>query len=62
MLVGVTAHDAVGLCVAWLLMAAVGTIASYVPAAKRLASIPMRSFMPNNACGLRRLQVRFTRV
>lgn len=34
MLVGVTAHDAVSLCVAWLVMTAVGTIASYVPAAR----------------------------
>jgi putative ABC transport system permease protein len=34
MLVGVTAHDAVSLCVAWLVMTAVGTVASYAPAAK----------------------------
>ena len=34
MLVGVTAHDAVSLCVAWLVMTAVGTIASYAPAAR----------------------------
>ena len=34
MLVGVSAHDAVSLCVAWLVMMAVGTIASYAPAAK----------------------------
>jgi len=34
MLVGVSAHDAVSLCVAWLVMMAVGTIASYAPASK----------------------------
>jgi putative ABC transport system permease protein len=34
MLVGVSAHDAVSLCVAWLVMTAVGTVASYAPAAK----------------------------
>jgi putative ABC transport system permease protein len=34
MLVGVTAHDAVSLCLAWLVMTAVGTVASYAPAAK----------------------------
>jgi len=34
MLVGITAHDAISLCVAWLVMTAVGTVASYAPAAK----------------------------
>ena len=34
MLVGVTAHDAVSLCLACLVMAAVGLVASYVPAAR----------------------------
>ena len=34
MLVGVTAHDAMSLSIAWLVMTAVGIIASYVPAAR----------------------------
>jgi putative ABC transport system permease protein len=34
MLVGVTAHDAISLCIAWLVMTAVGAIASYIPAAR----------------------------
>jgi len=34
MLVGVSAHDALSLCVAWLVMTAVGAIASYAPAAR----------------------------
>ncbi len=34
MLVGVTPHDALSLCLAWLVMTAVGTVASYAPAAK----------------------------
>lgn len=34
MLVGVSAHDAVSLCAAWLVMTAVGIIASYAPAAR----------------------------
>ncbi len=34
MLVGVTPHDALSLCIAWLVMTAVGTVASYAPAAK----------------------------
>jgi putative ABC transport system permease protein len=34
MLVGVTAHDAMSLCLAWLVMTLVGTVASYAPAAR----------------------------
>lgn len=34
MLVGVTTHDAVSLCIAWLMMTVVGAVASYAPAAK----------------------------
>ncbi|MGA2571871.1 MAG: ABC transporter permease [Terracidiphilus sp.] len=34
MLVGVTAHDAMSLCLAWLMMTAGGTVASYAAAAK----------------------------
>ncbi|HUD56634.1 MAG TPA: hypothetical protein VMR02_15505 [Terracidiphilus sp.] len=34
MLMGVTPHDAVSLCMARLMMTAVGAVASYVPAAK----------------------------
>ena len=34
MLVGVSAHDAISLGLAWLVMSAVGTVASYAPAAK----------------------------
>jgi len=34
MLVGVTTHDAVSLCIAWLMMTVVGAVASYAPAAR----------------------------
>jgi predicted permease len=34
MLVGVTVHDAISFCVAWLVMTSVGMIASYAPAAR----------------------------
>lgn len=34
MLVGVTAHDAMSLSIAWLVMTAVGALASYLPAAR----------------------------
>jgi ABC-type antimicrobial peptide transport system permease subunit len=49
MLVGVTAHDAVSFCLAWLVMTAAGTVASYAPAAKASRIDPTHSFMPSDA-------------